>query len=113
MYTQHVWPAGEEVTRRAMHTVVCETGWSSPTLMQRHREVIAREHCGGEREVIGIDWTRAHHERGPHIYGVKKAYDSVAKRTSLFQTIITAVVANHELAARLKAQDEDGQIAKT
>jgi hypothetical protein len=37
--------------------------------------VIAREHRGHGREVIGVDWTLAHHERGPHIYGVKKAYD--------------------------------------
>jgi len=97
MYAQQVWPEGEEVTRRAMHAAVFEAGWSSAALMQRHREVIAREHRGHGREVIGGDWTLAHHERGPHIYGVKKAYDYVAKRTSLFQTVITAVVANREL----------------
>jgi hypothetical protein len=43
-----------------------------------------------------VDWTRAHHERGAHIYGVKNAYDYVARRTSLFQTVITAVGANRK-----------------
>jgi hypothetical protein len=97
MYAQQVWPEGEEVTRRAMHAAVFEAGWSSAALMQRHREVMARQHRGRGREVIGVDWTLAHHERGPQIYGVKKAYDYVARRTSLFQTVITAVVANREL----------------
>jgi hypothetical protein len=97
MYAQQVWPEGEEVTRRAMHAAVFEAGWSSAALMQRHREVVARQHRGRGREVIGVDWTLAHHERGPQIYGVKKAYDYVARRTSLFQTVITAVVANREL----------------
>jgi hypothetical protein len=94
IYAQQVWPDGEEVTRRAMHAAVFEAGWSSAALMQRHRAVMGREHQGRGREVIGVDWTLAHHERGPHMYGVKKAYDSIAKRTSLFQTVLTTVVAN-------------------
>jgi DDE superfamily endonuclease len=73
MYAQPVWPEGSEVTRRAMHAAVFEARWSSAALMQRHREVIAREHRGRGREVIGVDWTLTHHDRGPHIYGVKKA----------------------------------------
>jgi hypothetical protein len=38
-----------------------------------------------------------HHDRGPHIYGVKKAYDYVAWRPRLFQPVIPAVVAHREL----------------
>jgi hypothetical protein len=73
MYAQQVWPAGGEVTRQAMHAAVLEAGWSSAALMQRHRAVLAREHRGCGREVIGVAWTLAHHERGPPSYGVKNA----------------------------------------
>ena len=62
--------------------------------MQRHRAVMAREHWGRGREVLGVDWTLVHHDRGPHIYGGKKAYDYGARRPSLCQTVITAGVAN-------------------
>jgi hypothetical protein len=98
---QHVWPEESEVTRRAMHAAVFEAVWSSAALMKRHRAVVAREHRGRGREVIGVDWTLAHHDRGAHIYGVKKAYDYVARRNSLFQTVITAVVSNREWVAGL------------
>jgi hypothetical protein len=104
IYAQQVWPEGSKVTRRAMHAAVFEAGWSSAALMQRHREVIAREHRGRGREVIGVDWTLAHHDRGPHIYGVKKAYDYVARRSSLFQTVITAVVSNRALVDGLAVE---------
>jgi hypothetical protein len=92
----------EHVSRAA----VFEAGWSSAALMQRHRAVAAREHRGRGREVIGVDWTLAHHERGPHIYGVKKAYDYVARRSSLFQTVITAVVSNRELVDGLAVEGQ-------
>jgi hypothetical protein len=65
--------------------------------MQRHRAVMAREHRGRGRDVIGVDWTLVPHDRGPHIYGVKKASDDVARRTRLFQTVLPAVVAHREL----------------
>lgn len=42
--------------------------------MKAHRAEVARGHRGRGREVIGVDWTQAHHERGPRIYGVKEAY---------------------------------------
>jgi len=44
-----------------------------------------------------VDWTQAHHERGPQIYGVKEVYDYVMRRNSLLQTVVTAAVANREL----------------
>jgi hypothetical protein len=104
IYAQQVWPAGSEGTRRAMHAAVFEAGWSSAALMQQHRAVVARAHRGCGREVIGVDWTLVHHERGAHIYGVKKAYDYVARRTSLFQTVITAVVSNREFVDGLAVE---------
>jgi len=66
-------------------------------MMPRHREVIARDHRGKGREVIGIDWTLTHHERGPKIFGVKRAYDYVDKRMSSYQTVVTAAIANREM----------------
>ena len=95
IYAQQVWPEGEEVSRRAMHAAVFEAGWSSADLMAVHRARMAQEHRGGRRrEVISLDWTLAHHERGPQIFGVKKAYDYVQERYGLFQTVVTATIAN-------------------
>lgn len=109
IYAQQVWPAESAVTRRAMHAAVFAAGWSSAALMQRHRAVVAQEHRGRGREVIGVEWTLAHHDRGAHIYGVKKAYDYVERRTSVFQTVITAVVSNRAcvdgLAVEVQAPD--------
>ncbi len=88
-----------------MHAAVFEAGWKSEELMPRHREVVARDHRGKGREVIGIDWTLTHHDlaeirvaaRGPKIFGVKRAYDYVDKRMSRYQTIVTAAIANKEM----------------
>jgi hypothetical protein len=97
IHAQQVWPEGEEVSRRAMHAAVFEAGWSGDDLIKRHRQLVAVDHCGRGREVIGVDWTQAHHERGPQIYGVKEVYDYVLRRNSLLQTVVTAAVANREL----------------
>ncbi len=98
IHAQQVWPEEKEVTRRAMHAAVFEAGWSSEELMIKHRAEVSADHRGGRgREVIGVDWTQAHHERGPHIYGVKEAYDYVKRRNSLFQTVVTAAISNREL----------------
>lgn len=96
IYAQGV-DGGERVSRRAMHAAVFEAGWDSAGLMKQHRAVIAPEHRGRGREVIGLDWTIAHHERGEKIFGVKRAYDYVEHRMSCFQTVVTAVVSNRQL----------------
>jgi len=62
--------------------------------MPRHRAVIASAHRGCGREVISLDWTYAHHERGLKIWGVKKAWDHVEHRLAPYQTVVTAVIAN-------------------
>jgi hypothetical protein len=62
--------------------------------MPHHRAVIAGAHRGCGREVISLDWTYAHHERGAKIWGVKKAWDHVAQRLAPYQTVVTAVIAN-------------------
>jgi hypothetical protein len=43
-----------------------------------------------------LDWTYAHHERGPKIAGVKKGYDYVQGGMHRYQTVLTAVVSNRE-----------------
>jgi hypothetical protein len=98
IHAQQVWPEGKEVSRRAMHAAVFEAGWSSEELMVKHRAEVSRDHQAGRgREVIAVDWTLSHHERGPHIHGVKEAYDYVERRNSLFQTVVTATISNREL----------------
>jgi hypothetical protein len=77
-----------------MHEAVFEAGWDAETLMPRHRAVIANAHRSCGREVISLDWTYAHHERGPKIWGVKKAWDHVEHRLAPYQTVVTAVIAN-------------------
>jgi len=96
MYDLFVFP--EETpkpSRRAMHQAVFGTGWSSEELMRQHRRIIAPDYQG-RRVVISFDWTYGHHERGDHIYGVKKGYDYVQHRQSRYQTVLTAVVSNRD-----------------
>jgi len=94
IYDGQVWESEHAPSRRAMHAAVFEAGWDAEALMPRHRAVIAREHRGRGREVLSLDWTYTHHERGPKIWGINKAWDHVEKRMALYQTVVTAVVAN-------------------
>jgi hypothetical protein len=96
IHDQQVWPEAAEVSRRAMHAGVFEAGWDSEGLLPRHREVVAEAHRGRGLEVIAVDWTYSHHDRGPEIYATKRAYDQVEGRVSNYQTLVTAVVANAE-----------------
>lgn len=97
IYDTQVWQDGLQPSRRAMHAAVFEAGWDVAGLMPQHRAVVAPEHRGRGREVLCLDWTYAHHDRGPHIWGVKRRWDHVEKRQALYQTVLTAVVANGEL----------------
>jgi hypothetical protein len=94
LYDAQVWEPGAPRSRRAMHEAVFEAGWAADALMPHHRAVIAGAHRGCGREVISLDWTYAHHERGAKIWGVKKAWDHVAQRLAPDQTVVTAVIAN-------------------
>lgn len=94
IYDQQVWPEAHEPSRRAMHAAVFEAGWDSEGLLARHRRVVAGEHRGRGLEVLSLDWTYVHHDRGPAIYAAKRAYDHVEGRLSTYQTLVTAVVAN-------------------
>jgi hypothetical protein len=96
IYALQVWGHATP-SRRAMHEAVFEAGWDSQALIQRHRTTVALDHRGRGREVISLDWALAHHERGPHIFGVALAYDYVQRRTARFQTVVTAVIANRQV----------------
>jgi hypothetical protein len=97
IHAQQIWEEGDKVNRRGMHAVVFEAPWNSEGLMPQHREVVAADHRGKGKDVIGIDWTLSHHERGGKIFGVKQAYDYVARKMSRYQTVVTAVIANREV----------------
>src|SRR5262249_41611245 len=97
IYDGQVWESEHAPSRRAMHAAVFEAGWDAEALLPRHRATIAQEHRGRGREVLSLDWTYAHHDRGPNIWGGKKAWDHVAKRLTQYQTVVTAVIANREL----------------
>jgi len=77
-----------------MHEAVFEAGWDAEKLMPCHRAVIAPAYRGHGRVVLSLDWTYAHHERGPKIWGVKPAWDHVERRMVPYQTVVTAVVAS-------------------
>ena len=96
IYAQQVWEE-DKPTRRTMHEAVFEAGWQAEALLPRHRRLIAPEHRGRGREVISLDWTLVHHERGPHRYGTTKSYDYVERRMGRFQTVVTGVIANRQL----------------
>jgi hypothetical protein len=87
-----------------MHEAVFEAGWKAEEVLPRHRKWIAPEHRGRGREVISLDWTLVHHERGPQIYGNTKSYDYVERRMGRFQTTVTAVIANRQLIDGIEAQ---------
>lgn len=93
IYDSQVWQ-GDPPSRRAMHEAVFEAGWDSDGLMPSHRRQIACDYHGLGRHVISLDWTFAHHEKGPKIHGVKKGYDYVENRMGRFQTLVTATVSN-------------------
>ncbi len=100
IYDLQVWDEKDDrkkPSRRAMHGSVFESGWGSDALIQRHRAVVAADHRGRGREVISLDWTFAHHDRGPEIYAAKKSYDYVEKRPCRLQTLVTAVISNNSL----------------
>src|SRR5262252_2202426 len=99
MHDLQVWGEAPGPSRRAMHEAVFEVSWAAEALMPHHRKVIAPEHRGRGREVLSLDWTYAHHERGPKIWGINKAWDHVEKRMALYQTVVTAVVANRACLA--------------
>lgn len=94
IYDVQVWGPGMLRSRRAMHEAVFEARWNAEALMPRHREVVAGAHRGRGHEVISLDWTYAHHERGLKMWGVKKAWDHVEHRLVPYQTVVTAVIAN-------------------
>ena len=97
IYALQVWGEEQAPSRRAMHEAVFEAAWAADRLMPHHRQVIAPEHRGRGREILSLDWTYAHHDRGPKIWGVKRAWDHVEKRVTPYQTVVTAVLANRDL----------------
>ena len=106
IYDLQVWER-QAPSRRAMHAGVFEAGWDDDALMQRHRAAVAPDYRGRGRTVVALDWTLVHHERGPKIYAVRRAYDYVAHRMTLFQTVVTAVVANREICDGLDVVVQD------
>jgi hypothetical protein len=96
IYDLQVWD-GKKPSYRAMHESVFESGWDSDILVQDHRAEVAPDHRGRGREVINLDWTLSHHDRGSEIYGVTKSYDYVERRMGQFQTVVTAVISNSSL----------------
>ena len=72
IYDLQVWDR-DTPRRRAMHEAVFEAAWDSQALIQRHRATVGPDHRGRGHEVLSVDGTLAHHERGPHIFGVALA----------------------------------------
>jgi hypothetical protein len=110
IYANQVW-LEKKPSRRAMHEAVFEAQWGAEELLPRHRAVIAPEHRNRGREVISLDWTLVHHERGPEIYGVTKSYDYVKRRMARFQTTVTAVIANRQLIDGIGVQIQEPNVS--
>ena len=111
IYAAQVWPE-KKPSRRAMHEAVFEAHWDAEELLSRHRALIAPEHRQRGREVISLDWTLVHHERGPHIYGTTRSYDYVERRMARFQTTVTAVIANRHLIDGIGVQIQEPDFSK-
>ena len=94
-YYSIIFLGGERFTRRAMHESVFNSNWTEAQLMPEHRKIIRHEHQGQfGMEVISLDWTVLHHDKGPCIYGNKMSYDYVKGRYSRIQTALTATIIN-------------------
>ncbi len=106
IYDAQVWE-GEAPSRRAMHEAVFESGWDSAAFIQHHRTEVAQAYQGRGRQVISLDWTLSHHARGPQIYAVTTSYDYVERRTTRFQTVVTAVVSNRDWIDGLEVIAQD------
>jgi hypothetical protein len=102
-----VWEPGAARSRRAMHAAGFEAGWDAEALMPHHRAVIAGAQRGCGREVLSLDGTYAHHERGLKIWAVQKAWDQVEHRLVPDQTVVTAILANR---TRLDGIEVRGQL---
>ena len=112
IYAKQVWEE-DKPSRRAMHEAVFEAGWDAEELLPRHRSTdCARSIANRGREVISLDWTLVHHERGPHIYGMTKSYDYVERRMARFQTTVTAVIANRQLIDGIDVQIQEPSVCK-
>jgi len=111
IYANQVWEE-DKPSRRARHEAVFEAGWEAEELLPRHRALSAPEHHKRGREVMSLDWTLGHHERGPQIYGTTKSYDYVEKRMGRFQTVVTAVIANRQLLDGLDLQIQEPSVGK-
>jgi hypothetical protein len=95
-----------------MPGAVCEAGWEAEELLPRHRALIAPEHRGRGREVISLDGTLVHPERGPQLYGTTKSDDYVERRMARFQTVVTAVIANRHLMDGIERQIQEPSFGK-
>jgi hypothetical protein len=69
LYEVQVWGEDEQPSRRARHAAVFEAGWAADALLPLHRQVVAPAHRGHGRAVLSLDWTYAHHECGPKMWG--------------------------------------------
>jgi hypothetical protein len=96
IYDLQGWGENGKPSRRAMHEAVFEAGWDADALLPLHRKVVAAAHQGRGREVLSLDWTYAHQDRGPTLWGVQAAWDHVEKRPARYHTVVTAVIANRE-----------------
>lgn len=111
IYDLQVWE-GQKASRRAMHEAVFEANWDDDGLMQQHRAAVNKEHQGRGREVISLDWTLSHHERGPKIYATTQAWDYVNQCYSRFQTVVTAAIANRQYIDGLEVKAQEPQVWK-
>ncbi len=96
IYDNIVWD-DKKPSKRAMHEAIFEANWDSNGIMSHHQKIIGDDHKGKGPEVISLDWTFSHHDKGPKIYGTKKLYDYANNKTSLMQTVVTAVIANRDI----------------
>src|SRR5713226_7640468 len=104
IYDLQIWGPAGGPSRRAMHAAVFEAGWDSNQLMKIHRAKVAQAQSRGGRQIIDLDWTLAHHERGPEIFANDRAWDYVDQRMARYQTVVTAVVSNRQRVDGLEVE---------
>ncbi len=97
IYDAQSWPEGvDSPSRRAMHNSLFESDLSSDALIARHRKLISSYYRSSGRSLLSLDWTFANHAFGPKIFGNKKRYNYVQRRSIHYQIVPTVVVANRD-----------------
>ena len=88
IHASQVYPGGQGPSRRAMHEAVLDGAWDPEELLSLHQANVDQKTRSKGKRVLWLDWTFAHHPRGPKIWGNESRYDYVNKQYTRYQVLV-------------------------